>query len=286
MAETLTLILPASAVPLFSAALDPFAAALNVFEEDEGEKLWSIRAVLREDAAQVAIDAALSLAAAASGHAPQIAYAPLEERDWLEATRQSFPPLRRGRFLIHGSHYTPAAGEPGLRLHLDAATAFGSGEHPTTQGCLAALEEIFHARRVSSVLDMGCGSGILSVAAARLWPKANIVAIDIDPESVRVARHNAKANHVALRAVAGNGYRTPLLARMPGFDIIVANILAGPLKRMAFDLSQHLAPGGAAILSGLLKTQEQGVLAAHRAHHLKLVARFPIGEWQTLVLKG
>jgi ribosomal protein L11 methyltransferase len=285
MRQTLTFFLPGSAIAAFAAALDPFAESLNAFEEDEAAARWSLRAVLREDAQIPDITAALSIAGAAAGVTVDPVYAPLEERDWLEASRSFFPPFRQGRFLIHGSHHAPAPGAAGLRLKLDAATAFGSGEHPTTQGCLAALETIAKRKRVSRVLDMGCGSGILAIAAARLWPSARALGIDNDPEAVRVARYNARRNRVPVRFVIGDGYAAPTLRRGPLFDVIVANILARPLQDMALELARHLRPGGTAILSGLLQTQQRGVLAAHTAHGLKLSHRFPISEWQTLVLE-
>jgi ribosomal protein L11 methyltransferase len=136
------------------------------------------------------------------------------------------------------------------------------------------------------ILDMGCGSGILSLAAARLW-RGQVVAVDIDPEAVNVTRRNARINGVARHIVAGagNGYAAPVMARQAGFDVIVSNILARPLRRMAPDLARALNPGGYAVLSGLLQRQAPAVIAAHQAQGLRLVKRYPIGDWQSLVMK-
>ncbi|MGH6979877.1 MAG: 50S ribosomal protein L11 methyltransferase, partial [Stellaceae bacterium] len=163
------------------------------------------------------------------------------------------------------------------------ATAFGTGEHATTRGCLLATDHVKRPPR--RILDMGCGTGILAIAAAKLWHR-DVLATDIDPESVRVTRVNAKVNGVAnaVRAEISPGYRHREIARRAPFNLVLANILARPLMDMAPDLARVLAPGGMAVLSGLLARQEAAVLAAHRAQGLYLVTRIALEGWHTLVV--
>ncbi len=274
-------------VPSFLDALEPFSESVNAFEVTPDGGAWTVTAVLARDADRGGLAGAIALAAAAAGVAePEVTIQQLHDVDWLRQLQQDFPPFRIGRFYLHGSHHAPRPGDGPLRLLVNAGTAFGSGEHPTTQGCLLGMQALARHERITSVLDMGCGSGILSLAAAKLW-RARVTAVDIDPEAARVTSHNARLNEVAalVRAGSGNGYKAPILSHRPAFDLIVSNIVARPLRRMAPELAHSLRPGGTAILSGLLQRQEAGVLAAHRAQGLRLVARHPIGEWRTLVLR-
>lgn len=270
--------------------LDPDAAGLSVFETelDNPAAGWTITALYRAapDAAQ--LSAKLALAAASLGiEEPSVELAPLAPADWLAQAYAGFPARTIGRFHVHGSHLPgPAGGLLGLRI--DAATAFGSGEHPTTEGCLLALSDLAKSRpHIGRALDMGTGSGILAIAAAKLFRSSRIAAVDIDAESAKVAAANARLNRVAsrIRVAQGNGYASPLAARGAQFDLIIANILARPLVRMAPSLGRRLKPGGTAILSGLLRRQEPAVMSAHRAAGLRLVARIPIGEWHTLIMR-
>jgi ribosomal protein L11 methyltransferase len=263
------------------------SVGLLIFETPNGGCAITALHRARPDAG--AIGAGLALAAAAGGFAePALDIAPLPAADWLAEVYAGFPARRIGRFYVHGTHVETPPPPGALALHIDAATAFGSGEHATTEGCLLALSRL--ARRaptVRRVLDMGTGSGILAIGAAKLWPGSRVAAVDIDAESARVAGFNARLNQVAgrLRAVRGDGYRAPLAARGPKFDVILSNILARPLVRMAPSLGRRLAPGGVAILSGLLRRQAAGVLSAHRAAGLRLEARIQIGEWRTLIVR-
>jgi ribosomal protein L11 methyltransferase len=270
--------------------IDAGAAGMSVFETvpDEPERGWTITAVYRSRPDIGAIDAGLALIAAAHGlPEPEFDIRPLPPSDWLAEAYAGFPARRIDRYYVHGSHLPPPGGGL-IPLKIDAATAFGSGEHATTEGCLRAIaDQVRLGRPIGRALDMGTGSGILAVAIAKSWKAAKIVAVDIDAESARVARANAVLNGVGrhIRTAQGNGYRSPLAARGPRFDLIVSNILARPLQRMAPSLARRLAPGGTAILSGLLRRQAAGVLAAHRAAGLRLAGRRTIGDWQTLVLR-
>jgi ribosomal protein L11 methyltransferase len=211
----------------------------------------------------------------------------LPEKDWLQHVHDNFPPIKTGAFFIYGSHYDGALPQGLIPLQIDAATAFGSGEHETTRGCIQALEYLKGKNAFKNGLDMGCGSGILAIALTRLWPAIAVTAIDIDPESVVVTKRHAEMNGVSdkIRAAAGDGYRAPLVARNAPYDIVAANILANPLIEMAPDLAAALKPGGYAVLSGLLSRQKPEVAAAHEKLGLKLVRAEEIGDWQALVLQ-
>ena len=259
---------------------------VSMFEVTDGD--WAVTALYRTEPDTGALSSGLALVAAANDlPEPMLDVAPLPPADWLAEAYAGFPARRIGRFYVHGSHVAPPSGGA-TPLHIDAATAFGSGEHATTEVCLLALTDLVRrGARAGRVLDMGTGSGILAIGIAKLVPTARIAAVDIDAESARVATLNARLNRVGgrVRAVQGNGYRSPLAARGPHFDVIIANILARPLIRMAPSLHHRLAHGGTAILSGLLRRQEAAVLGAHRAMGLILVGRKHIGEWTTLILR-
>lgn len=276
----------AAAATALEDALAGFCDAVSTFEIVEGER-YSIEGVARERPEIGALTAALALAAVAAGAAiPEVTVERIPPTDWLEATRGAFPPLTIDRFYIHGSHIAGGVPAGRIGLRIDAATAFGSGEHPTTEGCLRAIAVLarqgFRPRRV---LDMGCGSGILAFAAAKALG-APVLACDIDPESVRVARINARANRLAgrVRTLVSDGYRRREVAAGGPYDLIIANILARPLAAMAADLRRHLAPGGRALLAGLLDRQAAQVLAAHRLQGLHLRHRLPVRGWPTLLI--
>jgi ribosomal protein L11 methyltransferase len=209
----------------------------------------------------------------------------LPEKDWLRHVHDNFPPVNIGRFFVHGSYYkgeVPAGQTP---LQIDAATAFGSGEHETTRSCMVAFEQIAREHKVGNALDMGCGSGILAIAIQKIWPGAKLTAIDIDPESVIVSHRHAEMNGVTLEAAAGDGYKTPLSIQNAPYDLVGANILAGPLIAMAGDLYNALKPGGYAVLSGLLRRQQQEVTAAHLNAGLTLKGVIPDGDWAALIFR-
>jgi ribosomal protein L11 methyltransferase len=187
--------------------------------------------------------------------------------------------------VVRGTHISAPPIPGRITLTLDAGLAFGTGEHNSTRGCLIALERMAH-RRPARILDLGTGSGILAIAAAKLLYR-NILASDIDPRAARVAAANARLNNVAalVSAFKADGWADKRLKRGAPYDLVFANILARPLCAMAHELAAHLAPGGTAILAGLLTTQAQWVLSAHRRAGLRLETRIPDGAWTTLVLR-
>ena len=211
-----------------------------------------------------------------------------QNRDWLAENRRAFPPLHLGPFWIYGSHITETKPAGSLPLLVEAAQAFGSGTHPTTQTCLLALSSQRKARSAPRrILDMGCGSAILAMAAQRLFPAADIFAVDNDAVSVRTAIENRRKNQISpmkMRAVVSEGFAARDVSRNGPYDLILANILAGPLRRMAADLTANLAPRGQLILSGLLRSQARQLICDYRARQMVLDQRLDQGDWCCLVL--
>jgi ribosomal protein L11 methyltransferase len=290
----ISLTIPAAAVEAFEAAFEPYTDAFLCFEIDDGPQagLWKVDAYNDGEPDLPRLRAAVALAAAATGRAePALDIVHEPPRNWLAENLQTFHPIGAGRFFVHGSHFEgrpPWGREP---LMVDAGTAFGSGEHQSTYGCLLALDDLArrdHPLKVGHgrALDMGCGSGILALAMARHW-KIPVVATDIDAESVRVTRVNARLNGLAryIEAFPGDGFTTRRVGAAGPYDVICANILARPLCAMAKDLAAALAPGGRVILAGLLARQEAMVVAAYRAQGLRLVRRYSLAPWVTLVLR-
>lgn len=211
-----------------------------------------------------------------------------ENRDWLAESYRALPPFSVGPFFIFGGHYDGTAPEGEIPLQIEAATAFGSGEHGTTSRCLLAIEHVKQSGFAPrNILDMGCGSGILAIAAAKLWPDVPVYAADNDPECVRVSDIHISVNKVVnIEAFRSEGYepQSPVWSHAP-YDFIIANILAGPLIDMAAEQSRALAQGGYLILSGTLQEQGKTVANAYRAQSLSLVEQFPGDEWVTLLMR-
>ncbi len=217
---------------------------------------------------------------------PGLAAVPVPDRNWVAISQAALPPVRAGRFTVHGSHDRERVARGPNAILIDAGEAFGTAHHPTTLGCLLAIDRLASRRAFASVLDLGCGSGLLAIAAARALPRAKIVGVDIDPTSVAVATANGSANGVARRIkfVEGAGLAVPAVRQAQPFDLVVANILAGPLVSLAPILRRAVAPGAALVLSGLLTPEVQTVAAAYRAQGFMLVAHRRIEGWSTLTL--
>jgi ribosomal protein L11 methyltransferase len=264
-------------------ALDPLFTSVSAFEIDDG-KAWRVEGLTPARPDRALVEAALELVWRGRGTAtPALVIDRLPPQDWLRENQASFQPISVGRYFVHGSHVAAKAAR--IDLLIDAATAFGTGEHATTRGCLMALDRLARRHPRRRVLDMGTGTGVLAIAAAKTW-RRKVMARDIDPESVRVARHNARRNGVAalFDVRRSTGYRDPGLDRAAPFDLVLANILARPLALMARDLRRVLAPGGVAVLSGLLARHETFVLAAHRRHGMVVRHRIAIDGWHTLIV--
>jgi ribosomal protein L11 methyltransferase len=266
------------------ALLDGSADAVSAFETAPEE--WRVEAYRQSPLLNAELGAQLALAAAAAGGTlAEFGEERLPPRDWLAENQLSFPPLRVGRFFVYGSHYDGKVPAGAIGIAVDAATAFGTGEHPSTRGCLLALERLARRRRFQRPLDIGTGTGILSIAAAKLLHR-KVLARDIDPRAISVARHNAACNGVGglVKSRGAPGYRDRLI-RKSRYDLVLSNILARPLAVMAADLARRLAPDGRAVLSGLLRRQEPIVLAPHRGCGIVLDHRLVIDGWSTLVMR-
>ena len=266
------------------AVLNDDVSAVSAFETASEE--WRIEAYPQSPLLTPELRARLLLAAVSTdGAVIEVAEERLPARDWLAENQLAFPPLRVGRFFIYGSHHHGGVPAGAVGIAVDAATAFGTGEHPSTRACLLALERLARRRRFEAPLDIGTGTGILAIAAAKVL-RRKILASDIDPRATRVARHNAARNGVLslveVRAVPGYRGRA---VRKSRHDLILSNILARPLALLAYDLARSLAPGGRAVLSGLLRRQEPVVLAPHRACGIVLDHRLVIDGWSTLILR-
>lgn len=284
--ETVSVEVPEDALEMFEAALLEHCETVSFFLADEDKKTWQVEGVRDVPEDDSALRGTLALAAVATGIEPVLVRTPTEADGWLARTQEAFPDQLVGqRFLVRGTHSGTVV--PGRHtLELDAGLAFGSGEHGSTRGCLRALE-IAARRRPQRVLDLGTGSGILAMAAAKLL-HVRVLATDIEPWSVRVARENAWRNGVgrSVRIELADGWRTSAIVRAAPFDLVLANILARPLCRMAGDLSARLAPGGIVILAGLLVEQVRMVLAAHQRQGLRLERVLTEGSWATLMLRA
>lgn len=280
--ETVSVTIPEDALEAYEAALSEACGTIGFFL-DEATRMWTVEGVKDQGTFEVELASGLAIAGLVTGLDPEITRAPTEADGWLARTRSAFPEQRVGRrFAIRGTHLTdpPAFGR--IPVTLDAGVAFGSGEHGSTRGCLRALELIAH-RRPRRILDLGTGSGILAMAAAKLLHRP-VLATDIDPWSVRTSRENARRNHLhpIMTFLRADGWTSPVLTANAPYDLIFANILARPLTQMAKYLTANLAPNGTAILAGLLTTQANWVAGAHK---LRLERKLVEGQWATLVLR-
>jgi ribosomal protein L11 methyltransferase len=281
--ETVSVTVPEAALEAYEAALGEACGTIGFFL-DEATRMWTVEGVKDQGAHEAELASGLAIAALITGVAAEVTRSATPADGWLARTRSAFPEQLVGRrFAIRGTHLTtpPAAGR--IPVTLDAGVAFGSGEHGSTRGCLRALEGMAH-RRPRRILDLGTGSGILAMAAAKLLHRGAL-ATDIDPWSVRTARENARRNqlHTRLTLLRADGWTSPVLTARAPYDLIFANILARPLTRMAKHLVANLAQGGTAILAGLLTSQANWVAHAHRPLRLERVVTE--GQWACLVLR-
>jgi ribosomal protein L11 methyltransferase len=262
------------------AALEPLAVALSSFEANRG-RAWTVEALTGPKPDPATVQAALEAVGA-----PPASFVYLPPRDWVTESQRHQPPVRAGRFFVHGSHVRGPPPRGTLAIEIDAGMAFGTGRHESTRGCLLALDRLARSGvRCARPLDLGCGSGILALAMARLW-RVPVLAADNDPVAVAVARQNAQLNGLAdsVRVVKSDGLATAAIRRRSPFDLICANILAKPLERLAPTIAHRLTARGRAVLSGLMADQEAEVLAAYRGAGLALERRLRLGDWSVLML--
>lgn len=260
--------------------VEPPPDAVTTFESDDG---WTVEAYYNEhpDSERLTKE----LGALLSFAVPQIEVVEVPDENWVAISQAALPPVTAGRFTIHGSHDRGLVPRGPNTLLIDAGEAFGTAHHATTQGCLMALDRVTRRRQFESVLDLGCGSGVLAIAAARALPGARIEASDNDPVAISVARTNARLNGVAgrIRMWVADGLPRSCV-REGSYDLILANILADPLVALAQDVAWAVKPGGVVILSGLLVRQAEYVIAAYRSHGFSLVDHRRLAGWSTLTL--
>lgn len=262
--------------------LTPVPTGVGVFEIEDGSGLWEVGAYFIE----APDETALALLAAAFDARP-FSVSELPETDWVAKVKRELAPVTAGRFFLYGSHDADKVPPDAVPLLIEAAMAFGTGHHGTTQGCLRAFDALLSAGQAQGpVLDVGCGTAVLAMAAARVFD-TTVVASDIDPVAVDVAEANLAANGMAgqVICVEATGLDHPEIAGAGPFGVIFANILKGPLIDLAPAITAALAPQGHVILSGLLNEQASEVINAYADAGLSLVARDEIGEWTTLTLK-
>ena len=216
---------------------------------------------------------------------PPFVVAPLPDEDWVAKSLEGLKPVRAGRFLVHGSHDRDKIRPGDIAIEIEAGEAFGTGHHGTTAGCLVEIDRLCSARDFRSILDLGTGTGVLAIAVAKAFGK-RVLATDIDPVATRVTHENAVLNGVGplIEAETAEGFGNPVFERHAPFDLIIANILAGPLIALAGDIVRHLAADGVVVLSGLLTAQGPAVIAAYEAEGLRLVRSGEMEGWLTLTL--
>lgn len=260
--------------------------AVGTTEIDEKKDIWEASVyMMAEDEADVHARIADSL----SEEFPDavIEREIIPDIDWIAKSLEGLKPVRAGRFLVHGSHDRDKVRSGDIAIEIDAGQAFGTGHHGTTAGCLETIERVLNAENPKNALDLGTGSGVLALAVRKLRPMIPVLATDIDPVAVRVARENVRRNGVVsgIAMETAPGFHSPAFDRYGPFDLIIANILARPLIKMAPQLATHLSPGGSVILSGILAEQRWKVISAYSGAGLAHVRTIWRNGWVTIHLR-
>jgi ribosomal protein L11 methyltransferase len=252
---------------------------------EDGPGRWTVAIHFRDPPNETALRALVALAAGAeAGNA--LAFGAVEPKDWVKASLEGLTPVEAGRFYVHGAHDRARVPVNRIGIEIEAALAFGTGHHGTTRGCLIAFDRIAKTRRPKRILDVGTGTGVLAIAAARV-ARRRVLASDIDVRAVRTARDNARLNRAAPFVVIrqAGGLQARFIRQGGPFDLVFANILLGPLLRFASPLAKLTAPGAQVVLSGLLPPHANAVLSACRLHGLTLERRIVLDGWVTLILR-
>jgi ribosomal protein L11 methyltransferase len=262
---------------------DETLAELPVGVGEAPDSVWQVTIYLSGEAEKAEIAALKGAAKALGMPAAGFSVERLPDTDWVAKSLEGLKPVRAGRFLVHGSHDRARRRTNDIAIEIEAGQAFGTGHHGTTAGCLRAIDRLARSRKIRNALDIGTGSGVLAIAIAKV-AKAPVLAGDIDPVAVGVARDNIRLNGVAnyvCAVIAANLKKRGFGVRVP-FDLTVANILAGPLMGLAPGIARALAPGGTVILSGLLPEQRARIVAAYRGQGLALARSSILDGWLTL----
>ncbi len=260
----------------------PEPTGIGVFEIEDGSGTWEVGGYFIEEPNEVE----LALLGAAFGAQPFVV-SEVPDTDWVDKVRRELTPVEAGRFFVYGSHDADKVPEGAEPLLIEAAMAFGTGHHGTTQGCLEALDRLAGQGFVGqNVADIGCGTAVLAMGAARIWPNP-VIASDIDEVAVEVAEANVRANDMTSKVtcVEAAGFANPALLDRAPYDLVFANILKQPLIDLSPDMATHITGGGYAILSGILTRQAQDVIDAYDTVGFTLVQQTEIGDWVTLLLQ-
>ena len=272
----------AEAIDAAEIAIDAVLMTTETVEDDREH--WRLDAYMEHEPDTAMIAAIRALVPSAAGMEPAIE--PLMPDDWVAMSQEGLEPIREGRFVVHTSAHPVAAPEGGRAFLIDAGRAFGTGHHATTSGCLAMLDGMAD-RAFGNVIDVGTGTGLLAFAARVLWPEARILATDIDPMAIDVTRENAAANAMAdIDLIVADGALDAAIARRAPYDLIVANVLAGPLISMAPELAAIAAPHAVIVLAGLLETQREAVVAAYAACGCAVEKIDRRGDWTIIRLRA
>ena len=276
---------------VFEAAIESLGGAVTTLEIGadgaRGSGCWQVIGYGLRGQDRAELEARIALAAAGAGiDPPAPLWETLPDADWVAESRREVAPIEAGRFFVHASHHTDPPPPGRIAIQVDASMAFGSGEHASTRGCLIAMDRLLDIQAPGSVLDMGSGSGILAIAAAKACD-AVILAADNDPKAVDIARENAAINRVGhrVRALESDAFAAAEVGEGAPYDWILANILAGPLEDMAQSLVRHLRDGGNAVLAGFLHDQADGVAEAYRREGATVADRIIVDDWETLVIE-
>ncbi|WP_112944287.1 MULTISPECIES: 50S ribosomal protein L11 methyltransferase [unclassified Rhizobium] len=281
---TTTEVLAGEVLDLLSEVFGEEDFAIATTEIDEKKDIWEASVYMMredEDDVRVRVEAALSEAFPDMAVEREV----IPDVDWVAKSLEGLKPVRAGRFLVHGSHDRDKVRSGDIAIEIDAGQAFGTGHHGTTAGCLEVIDRVVRSRRVRNALDLGTGSGVLAIAVRKL-KNIPVLATDIDPIATRVAAENVRRNGIASGIVTETapGFHSTAFSNHGPFDLIIANILARPLIKMAPQLVTHLAPGGSVILSGILASQRWKVLAAYNGAHLRHVRTIWRNGWVTIHL--
>ena len=268
---------------LLTESLEDGEAAVAAFERSDGR--WDVTVHFAEPPDQERIRSLVAVAAS-DDIAQTIVFDTVAAKDWVKASLEGLVPVAAGRFIVHGQHDRAHVPPNKLGIEIEAALAFGTGHHGTTRGCLLLLDQVLRSKMPRRVLDLGAGTGVLAIAAAKAL-RRKVLASDIDPRSAIVARENAVLNGVGdlIVSICATGFSAPQFRSRAPFDLVMANILANPLRHLAPPMAAHLAPEAMVILSGLVPHQTRGVISTYRTQGLVLVRQIRIDGWCSLLMQ-